>query len=276
MESPLSCHVRTAPRHRPAGRGLREPRPLRRAGAAVPEVLVTAGLPQAESPPSTWSTWPVMNPARGEREADRLGDVFGATEARSGKPHAAPNAAASRKAGGGQGALHPLGKTVRSRVASAPRVPSTREAGRPPKGLGSLSAAGDHAFPIGRRPPGCRSSEARQMADSTLAESEGENLKRSKLALASGDWQRAYEFAEWGVSGQPDPKDTICRVYPAIALRSSAQTNGPREPGKRHSKETSSRCYVRGLVLARPARFPFVRGVPGGGPSASRKWSRSR
>ena len=92
------------------------------------------------------------------------------------------------------------------------------------------------------------------------------NLKRSKRALTSGDWQRAYEYAEWGVSGQLDPKDTLCRVYAAIALRQLGADEQAERVWEVAHKRTVYAFYVRGLVLAEPERFPLVRGVPGGKP----------
>jgi hypothetical protein len=94
------------------------------------------------------------------------------------------------------------------------------------------------------------------------------DLKRSTRALASGDWQRAYEYAEWGVSGQRDPKDIICRVYAAIALRQIGADEQAEKVWEEAREKNVYAFHVRGMVLAEPERFPLVRGVPGGQPTS--------
>jgi hypothetical protein len=94
------------------------------------------------------------------------------------------------------------------------------------------------------------------------------DLKRSKRALSAGDWQRAYEYAEWGVSGQPDPKDIICRVYAAVALRQLGAGEEAERVWDEAREKNIYAFYVRGLMLAQPDRFPLIEGVPGAGPFA--------
>ena len=95
------------------------------------------------------------------------------------------------------------------------------------------------------------------MADSTLAESKGENLKRSKLALASGDWQRAYEFAEWGVSGQPDPKDGAAGSEPVIGAAPARRRRTGRESLGRGTQKKRLRALCTGLGARQTRALPL-------------------
>jgi tetratricopeptide (TPR) repeat protein len=94
------------------------------------------------------------------------------------------------------------------------------------------------------------------------------DLRRSKRALSAGDWQRAYEYAEWGVSGQADPKDIICRVYAAVALHQLGAAEQAERVWDEAREKNIYAFYVRGLMLAEPERFPLISGVPGAGPFA--------